>query len=138
VVRERLLSVMLCLVFVMTMFPFSAAAESDHFVTEGDEQVISVSEDVYGEEDSDIDSGNYEDEQDNSVSEDVYEEQGNEDNDMDNKIVDNSWIVVCGNVLLGSIKIAPCTAPKKLQFMPSIPESCNPAAPRKPLGVMPT
>jgi uncharacterized membrane protein len=38
VVRERLLSVMLCLVFVMTMFPFSAAAESDHFVTEGDEQ----------------------------------------------------------------------------------------------------
>jgi hypothetical protein len=88
VVRERLLSVMLCLVFVMTMFPFSAAAESDHFVTEGDEQVISVSEDVYGEEDSDIDSGNYEDEQDNS--EDVYEEQGNEGNDMDNRIVDNS------------------------------------------------
>ncbi|MGR6837030.1 InlB B-repeat-containing protein [Syntrophomonas erecta] len=87
-VRERLLSVMLCLVFVMTMFPFSAAAESDHFVTEGDEQVISVSEDVYGEEDSDIDSGNYEDEQDNS--EDVYEEQGNEGNDMDNRIVDNS------------------------------------------------
>ena len=87
-VRERLLSVMLCLVFVMTMFPFSAAAERDHFVTEGDEQVISVSEDVYGEEDSDIDSGNYEDEQDNS--EDVYEEQGNEGNDMDNRIVDNS------------------------------------------------
>lgn len=84
-VRERLLSVMLCLVFVMTMFPFSAAAESDHFVTEGDEQVISVSEDVYGEEDSDIDSGNYEDEQDNS--EDVYEEQGNEGNDMDSRIL---------------------------------------------------
>lgn len=62
---KRLLGVILCLVFVMSIFPFGAAAESDHFVTESDEQVI-------------------------SVSQDVYEEQGNAGNDIDNGIVDNT------------------------------------------------
>ncbi|MGI6490948.1 MAG: hypothetical protein ACOX0T_00795 [Pelotomaculum sp.] len=91
---KKLFSVVLCLVFVMSIFPFGAAAESDHFVAEGDELVIPVSEDVYGEEGSDIDSGTFEDEQDNPVSEDVYGEQGNAGNDIDNGdngIVDNSF-----------------------------------------------
>lgn len=61
--KKRLLSVMLCLVFVMTMFPFSVAAESGAFVAEDNEQNISVSEAGYAEQGNDIDNGIY-----NSIS----------------------------------------------------------------------
>lgn len=54
---NRLLSVILCLVFVMSLFPLSGAAKSDHFVAEDDEQDISVSEVVYAEQGNDIDNG---------------------------------------------------------------------------------
>ena len=46
---KRLLSVILCLVFVMSLFPLSGAAKSDRFVA-NDEQDISVSEVVYAEQ----------------------------------------------------------------------------------------
>ena len=53
---KRLLSVILCLVFVMSLFPLSGAAKSDRFVA-NDEQDISVSEVVYAEQGNDIDNG---------------------------------------------------------------------------------
>ena len=40
----------LCLAFVVSLFPFSTVAQSEHFVVEDDEQNISVSEDVYAEQ----------------------------------------------------------------------------------------
>ena len=55
---KRLLSVILCLVFVMSLFPLSGAAKSDRFVA-NDEQDISVSEVVYAEQGNDIDNGIY-------------------------------------------------------------------------------
>jgi hypothetical protein len=54
---KRLLSVVLCLVFVMSLFPLSGAAKSDHFVAEDDEQNISVYDAVYAEKANDIDNG---------------------------------------------------------------------------------
>ena len=45
---KRLLGVILCLVFVMSLFPLRAA-KSDHFVAEDNEQDILVSEVVYAE-----------------------------------------------------------------------------------------
>lgn len=54
--KKRLLSVMLCLVFVMTMFPFSAAAGNGDFITEDNEKNIPVSEAVYAEQVINIDN----------------------------------------------------------------------------------
>ena len=51
---KRLLGIILCLVFVISLFPFSAAAEDD-------EMNISVSEAVYEEQGNDIDNGIYDD-----------------------------------------------------------------------------
>lgn len=60
--KKRLLSVMLCLVFVMTMLPFSAAAGNDDFIAEDNEKNISVSEAVYEEQVIDIDNDDIADE----------------------------------------------------------------------------
>lgn len=56
---KRFLSVVLCLVFVMSLFPFSAAAENGDFAEEDNEQDIPVSEAVYAEQSTDIDNKNY-------------------------------------------------------------------------------
>ena len=47
---KKLLSIILCFVFVMSLFPFSAAAESGLFLTKGNKQDIWVSEAVYEEQ----------------------------------------------------------------------------------------
>ena len=54
---KKLLSVILCLAFVVSLFPFSTVAQSEHFVVEDDEQNISVSEDVYAEQGNERDKG---------------------------------------------------------------------------------
>jgi uncharacterized repeat protein (TIGR02543 family) len=54
---KKILSGILCLVFVIALFSFSGAAESDHFVAEDDEQDISVSKAVYAEQGGDTDKG---------------------------------------------------------------------------------
>jgi hypothetical protein len=53
---KKLLSVILCFAFMVSLFPFSTVAQSDHFVVEGNEQDISVSEAVYAEQVIDIDN----------------------------------------------------------------------------------
>lgn len=54
---KKLLSVILCFAFVMSLFPFIGVAKSDHFVAEDDEQDISVSEAVYAEQGNERDKG---------------------------------------------------------------------------------
>lgn len=58
---KRLLSIILCLVFVMSLFSFSVSAKSSSFVEEDEDQHNSVSEDVYAEQGNDIDNGIYDD-----------------------------------------------------------------------------
>ncbi|MGI6227808.1 MAG: hypothetical protein ACOYJ1_16330, partial [Peptococcales bacterium] len=54
---KKFLSVILCLAFVVSLFPSSTVAQSDHFIAEDNGQKISVSEAVYAEQGNDIDKG---------------------------------------------------------------------------------
>ncbi|MGI6066739.1 MAG: InlB B-repeat-containing protein, partial [Bacillota bacterium] len=54
---KRPLSIILCLVFVMSLFSFSVSAKSSSFVEEDEDHHNSVSEDVYAEQGNDIDNG---------------------------------------------------------------------------------
>ncbi|MDD2497844.1 MAG: hypothetical protein PHY90_06915, partial [Desulfitobacteriaceae bacterium] len=54
---KRPLSIILCLVFVMSLFSFSVSAKSSSFAEEDEDHHNSVSEDVYAEQGNDIDNG---------------------------------------------------------------------------------